>query len=207
MSWLVEALDDDDRRRAERVLARCPTVGVPAGGSAEVPDVALLLVVEDGIVLVAGGDGRRIVVALAGPGEVLAPPSGARELRGLTRGSVTALTRDAERALMAIPGAAAAVTDSLLDAIGDREQSVTNLGRYPHSERVRGKFLQLAGAHGRVVEGGVLVDLPLTHDLIAESIGSTRETVTLALRELMRSGFVSRVDRRYRLSISPEELS
>jgi CRP-like cAMP-binding protein len=72
---------------------------------------------------------------------------------------------------------------------------------------VRGKFLQLARAHGRVVKGGVLVDLPLTHDLIAESIGSTRETVTLALRELMRSGFVSRVDRRYRLSISPEDLS
>jgi CRP-like cAMP-binding protein len=108
---------------------------------------------------------------------------------------------------MAIPGAAAALGDALLDAVGDRERSVVNLARFPHSERVRGKLLQLARAYGRVVEGGVLIDLPLTHDLIAESTGSTRETVTLAVRELMGSGFVSRIDRRYRLSIPPEDLS
>jgi CRP-like cAMP-binding protein len=58
-----------------------------------------------------------------------------------------------------------------------------------------------------VVLNGVLIDLPLTHDAIAESIGSSRETVTLALGKLMRSGFVARDDRRYRLSVRPDDLS
>ena len=58
MSWLADALDDEDRWRVEHVLARCRTVGVPAACSADVPDVALLLV-EEGIALVAESDGRR----------------------------------------------------------------------------------------------------------------------------------------------------
>ncbi len=206
MSRLLDELADDERQRARRALAGCPNVRVPAGDAAEVPD-AVLLVVEKGVVLLAGDDTRRIVMAVAGPGEVLTPPAQGQELRGLTGGYVTAVTREAARALMAVPAAAAAVTQALVEAVGDRELSLANFARLPHTERVRGKLLQLARRHGRVVEDGVLIDLPLTHDLIAESIGSSRETVTLGLGELMRSGFVARADRRYRLSIPPDELS
>jgi CRP/FNR family cyclic AMP-dependent transcriptional regulator len=159
------------------------------------------------VVLRAGADARRIVIAGAGPGDVLAPPGHGQHLRGLTDGCVTAVTRGAARALMTVPTAAAAVMRALLATVGDREQSLANFARLPHTERVRGKLLQLARSHGRVVEHGVLLDLPLTHDVIAESVGSSRETVTLALGELMRSGFIARIDRRYRLSVRPDELS
>jgi CRP-like cAMP-binding protein len=206
MSRLLDELGDEERRYAQRALTGSPTVHVPSAGVGDVPD-AVLLVVETGVVLLVRGDSRRIVMAVAGPGEVLAPPGEGQELRGLTRARVTAVTRDAGRELMAVPGAAAAVARALVEAVGDRQESLANFARFPHAERVRGKLLQLAGSHGKVVEDGVLIDLPLTHDLLAESIGSTRETVTLALRELMRSGFVSRADRRYRVSVPPDELS
>lgn len=206
MSRLLVELADEERRHADRALAGCPKVDVPAAATAELPDAAFL-VVEDGVVLLAAADARRIVTALAGPADVLAPPADREELRGLTPAPVTAVTAEAERTLLRYPGAAAAVTDALVEALADREKSLANFARHPHAERVRGKLLQLARAHGKVVAGGVLIDLPLTHDLIADSIGSSRETVTLALRELMRTGFVSRADRRYRLGIPPEGLS
>jgi CRP-like cAMP-binding protein len=206
MSRLLDELGDEQRRHAQRALTGCPIVDVPAGAVSQVPDAALL-VVEGGVVLLARVNARRIVIAVAGPGDVLAPPGDGQELRGLTRARITAVTRDAGRALMAVPEAATAVARALVEAVGDRQESLANFARFPHAERVRGKLLQLARSHGRVVEDGVLIDLPLTHDLIAESIGSTRETVTLALRELMRSGFVSRADRRFHLSVPPEELS
>jgi hypothetical protein len=94
------------------VLAGCPIVHVPAAGIGDLPD-AVLLVVEAGVVLLGRADARRIVMAVAGPGHVLAPPGDGQELRGLTAARVTAVTRDAGRALMAVPGAASAVARAL----------------------------------------------------------------------------------------------
>jgi CRP-like cAMP-binding protein len=206
MSRLLDHLADEARRSARRAVAGCPVVDVPAGRSADLPDAALL-VVEEGVVVVIGADTRRIVIAVATAGDVLAPLGSHEHLRGLTSARVTALSREAQRALMHIPAAAQAVTDALVAALRDRKASLANFARFPHVERVRGKLLQLARSHGRVTGGGIVIDLPLTHDLLADSIGSTRETVTLALRELVRSGFVDRVEGRYRLSVPPGELS
>jgi CRP/FNR family cyclic AMP-dependent transcriptional regulator len=205
MSRLLDQLADDARRSAARALASCPVINVPAGRSVELPNAALI-VVEQGVVVLTGADARRIVIALAGAGEVLAPPASDEELSSLTGARVTALSHDARRVLMRIPAAAEAVTDALVAALRERKASLTVFAHFPHIERVRGKLMQLARSHGRVTPGGILIDLPLTHDLIADSIGSSRETVTLALHELTRSGFVARVEGRYRLSARPEEL-
>jgi CRP-like cAMP-binding protein len=206
VSRLLDDLGGVERVRAARVLAACPRVDVPRGAPAALPDAALL-VVEQGIVVVTVADARRIAIAVARDGDVLAPLADGVELRGLTYARVTAVTRDAERALLRVPAAAEAITHALVASLCDRKASLANFARFPHVERVRGKLLQLARSHGRVVEGGVVIDLPLTHDLLAESVGSTRETVTLALRELMRSGFVERSDRRFRLRVAPWELA
>ena len=206
MSRLLDEMGGEERARACRALAACPRVDVPLGRAAELPESALL-VVEQGVVVLTAADSRRIAIAVAGPGEVLAPLASGEQLRGLTGARVTAVTRDAERALLRSPAVAEVIADALVAALRERKASLANFARFPHIERVRGKLLQLARSHGKVVEGGVLIDLPLTHDLLAESVGSTRETVTLALRELMRSGFVERIDRRFRLHVAPEKLS
>jgi CRP-like cAMP-binding protein len=73
-------------------------------------------------------------------------------------------------------------------------------------KRVREKLLQLARTHGRVASDGVHLDLPLTHELIAQTTGSARETVTAAIAELTREGFLVRDGRDYRLTIPPELL-
>src|SRR2546421_3852755 len=69
---------------------------------------------------------------------------------------------------------------------------------------VRRRLAQLARTHGAVASGGVRVDLPLTHELLGQAVGSARETVTSALRTLEQEGFLIREGRLYRLMISPE---
>ena len=69
------------------------------------------------------------------------------------------------------------------------------------------KLLQLARAHGKVVRDGVRLDLPLTHELLGEMVGSARETVTWALAELSKEGFVAREGRSYRLIVPPDLLA
>ena len=59
-------------------------------------------------------------------------------------------------------------------------------------DRILAFFLELAERLGRVTPEGIAVDLPLTHALIGEAVGSRRPTVSLALTELATTGLLSR---------------
>jgi CRP/FNR family transcriptional regulator len=106
-----------------------------------------------------------------------------------------------------VPGAAAALVEALAEQLRERQESLAQFSSVRHVERVRDKLLQLARAYGRVVPGGVRLDLPLTHELVGELVGSARETVTWAFAELSREGFVRRDGRSYRLAVAPEALA
>jgi len=97
--------------------------------------------------------------------------------------------------------------DALVEALRERQETIGNFASVRHVERVREKLLQLARAHGKVVPGGVRLDLPLTHELVGEMVGSARETVTWAFAQLAREGFARREGRAYRLAVSPEALA
>ena len=200
-----------DRKALVPVLARCPLVVIDAGATLAARELprAALFVVETGTVVVARPaepSRRRTVVALAREDAVLPRPDGGDEIAALEPAALTALVPEAHNALLSLPSAAVVITQALCDAMGDSRRSLSIFGRTSHTERVREKLLQLAAAHGRVVRGGVVVDLPLTHALLAEMIGSARETVSAALGELTAEGFVHRNGRAYRLAVRPEDL-
>lgn len=50
----------------------------------------------------------------------------------------------------------------------------------------------LAGRFGREIEAGQLIDLRLTHQEIADLLGTTRVTITRTLNQLERQGIISR---------------
>ncbi len=108
------------------------------------------------------------------------------------------------RGLLQLPSAAGEIVEALLEALRERQESLAQFANVVHAERLRGKLLQLARTHGAVVSGGVRVDLPLTHELLGQAVGSARETVTSALRTLEQEGFLIREGRLYQLMISPE---
>ena len=210
MSVLLEELDGAERAAAAEVLVRCPTLRLAAGEARVRTEAAACLVVEDGVVLVTSarmGATRRMIVAVAGPGAVLLPPAPGERLEAATDVRLTVLGDAAQAALLRVPAAAAALVGAFAEQLRERHESLAQFSSVRHVERVRDKLLQLARAHGRVVPGGVRLDLPLTHELVGEMVGSARETVTWAFAQLAREGFLSRDGRSYSLSVAPEALA
>jgi CRP-like cAMP-binding protein len=58
-----------------------------------------------------------------------------------------------------------------------------------------------------VTPDGIRLDLPLTHQLLADAVGAARETVSLTVRQLQRAGVVERAGRTYVLKLPPRELA
>jgi CRP-like cAMP-binding protein len=212
VSWLSEGLRGEEEARVAAVLEGCPALVLREGASypsARLPSAELLLV-EDGVLLLTRlrrGASRRMILDVAGPGTVLPRPGPDDRLEVLSAAWVTALPATARADLARIPGAAAALLEGLTSELQESHESLGHFSSVRHVERVRDKLLQLARTHGRVVPGGVRLDLPLTHELLGEMVGSARETVTWAIAQLTREGFVRREGRFYRLSVSPEALA
>jgi CRP-like cAMP-binding protein len=196
----------------EELTRRCPALMLPAGvsrGAAELPE-ARLLVVEDGLVLVRfpGGPGRHnMIVAEAGPGSILFPPGDGDLVQGLVDSWVTLIPGDVYQKLLAEPAVAERLMEGIEATNRRQREMICNLGCVRHVERVREKLIQLARDHGRVCRDGVRLDCPLTHELVAEMVGSARETVTRAFEELQQERFISRQGRIYRLLVPPELLN
>ncbi len=166
-----------------------------------------LLVVERGIVTVVAGESRRaVVVALAAAGQILAPPGRGELLAALEPAVVSMVSTERYETLLTRPDGARALVTALREALADRQESLAVFGHVSHVDRVRAKLLQLARRHGRVTPAGVAIDLPLTHDLLGRMVGSARETVTVAVRDLAADGFLSRDAGRFVLAVAPEAL-
>lgn len=86
--------------------------------------------------------------------------------------------------------------DWLSDSICRHIQQTEELLYIVRSERMYHRLLKiliwLAGKFGREVEKGKLIDLPLTHQELAEVIGTTRVTVTKLINQLEQEGVIAR---------------
>jgi CRP/FNR family transcriptional regulator, cyclic AMP receptor protein len=195
------------RQELGRLLAVCPRLRVHAGTVHCAGDFSetAFLIVEKGIFVIASDAQarRRIVLGFCPQGSLFPPPSWDEQLVALRDSVLVCVSPEVQRLLLRLPSAAEAIVEALVEAVRERQQSLAQFGNGMHTERLRGKLLQLARTHGSVVTGGVRLELPLTHELLAQTLGSARETVTCSLRALEREGFVVREGRRYRLAISP----
>lgn len=209
-SWLLDGLDEDERKRASGTLESSATRLLPAGARRNSGDLVRTeaLVVEDGFLVVRASSpsGRHVVVAEARPGSILLTPSDREHLQALTDCWVTVLSWPQLERLLAIPGVAATLFRGLGTALRLRQDATSYFANVHHVDRVRQKLVQLAREFGRVNPDGIRIELPLTHDLLAEMVGSARETVTRGLDELQRNGFVAREGHTYTLLIPPEAL-
>lgn len=150
-------------------------------------------------------DGREILVAVRGPGELVG------ELNALgTEVSVRAASVIAIEEVVAqvIPGAVLVdflhrhpgVAVSLLRQFASRlrESSTRQVqaGAYDSLHRVARTLVELAERDGRVVDAGIAVAQGLTQDDVAGLVASSRETVTRALAVLRRRELIATERRR-----------
>ncbi len=188
-----------------------PRLALDAGETllpAALEDVPYLFVDEGLVVLrtALSDSTRRTITCHAGAGTLILPPRADEVLAALTRAQVVPLTRETCDALIESPDAAAMLLDGLSQTLRQRQAALSALAHLHHVDRVRQKLIQLARDHGRVGRDGIRLDFPLTHDLLGEMTGSARETVTRALDELQREGFVARNGRTYSVHVAPEDL-
>jgi CRP-like cAMP-binding protein len=202
---------DDCGAAADELRRACPAVVLPSGArrvALELP-AARVLIVEDGVVLVraVAGPGRRsMIVARCSAGDVLQPPTSGELLQALTDTWLTAVPQAVWRRLVESPVAVERLVGGLEATLQRQRDAVRALAGVRQVDRVRDQLLELARDHGRVGREAVRLDLPLTHDLIADMVGCARETVTRAFDELQRTGFIRRRGRFYELLVEPHEL-
>ena len=211
---LVRFLHDlslEDRDHALGVLGGCRTIeldsGVPRFANG-FPTEALLLV-DSGFVILRAAISpavRSVVTCEAGPGSVLLAPAPTEVLVGLGRSRLTVVDTGARAALVRVPAVADRLVQQLALALRQNQEAIASFAPARHVDRVRGKLLELGGSYGRVVRDGVRIDFPVSHGLLAEMIGSSRETVTRAVAHLQRAGFVDRRGSTYRLLVSPQSV-
>ena len=211
MSRSLPALSPGGHHDADQVLRYCPRILFAARQTIDAGDLppAKLFLVERGFALLVAdrpGWRRPIILSIAGPGVVLPPLAPGERLGGLTETVIIAVPGSARDRLLALPEIAAALVEGLLDALCERQESFANATGGRHEERLRSTLYQLARAHGKVCREGIEIDLPLTHDLLAQMIGCARETVTNTLARFQRDGLLTRNGRGYRLTIPPTAL-
>jgi CRP-like cAMP-binding protein len=218
LGFPIEVLSEFGGGAAARVAELCPSVSLDRGDVWRSPQEsdAVVVAVDEGFVLISAdnpdngagnGHHRRIVLASGHPGTLLPAPRLGERLEALTAARVSIVASESLRALFAFPLVAEAIAQALVDGLRDRQASIRNCTCVRHSERVRHTLLQLAGTYGRVVPRGIRIDFPLTHQLLADMVGSARETVSIALAELSRDGFLHRHHRDYVITVDPQELA
>ena len=213
-------LEPDALRAATRQLV-APVMEIPAGHGWDAPHDAeewrgqLGLLVLDGLltrdVALAGSECTELI----GEGDLLRPWDHVRAdpVPFEVEWEVLATTRLAvlDRRVTAVVGRLGEVSSALISRSVRRSRwlglhlAIRCLRRV--DARLLVLFWHLAERWGRVTPGGVVVSLPLTHELLARLIGAQRPSVTTALGELGARGAVLRQEQRWILGGDlPDEL-
>jgi CRP-like cAMP-binding protein len=210
-SVVTETLDQDVQSAAGTLLAAARRVELRGGGERSIASFrdARIVVVEQGFVVLRGTDpasGRGVVICHGGRGTVVPVFDREGEILALVDSRVTVITADVYRRLLELPGAAQPLLRGIEATLRQKQRTILALASVHHVDRLRQKLLQLAGDCGHVGRDGVVLPLPITHELLGEMIGSARETVTRAVERLEQSGFLRRRGRTYVLLVSPHEI-
>ena len=172
------------------------------------PD-AQILVVEEGFAVLRGADpssGRGVVLCHGGPGAFLPFIDEQHSVLALVDSRLRVITVDVCEQLLELGGAAHALLRGVEATLRQNQRTILAFASLHHVDRVRQKLLQLASDYGFVGREGVVVQLPITHELLGEMIGSARETVTRAIDEPEQTGCLHRQGHSYVLHVLPDGL-
>lgn len=158
-------------------------------------------------------DGRSINLGLLGPGNVIMQeidPDGLSSssiAEALIDSSVTVVeAEDLVELIRRTPDLAAAVVHGMSRRLSELQILAEQLLARDTSVRLASTLVSLARAFGRPAAGGMTaITLPVTHQQLANMIGSNRVTVTRKLLELQDRGAVKSLGRNA-IAVDPAKL-
>ena len=209
---LFSQLQPDEIRRMESVsrmkkFKRGEPVYLPADSA-------------DGVLLVVSGrvkichltpEGKQSILVFVEPGEIfgelsVVDPTQRQEYTETTEATqLVLIPREEMRRVMRDHPA---LTLGITKLIGLRrrrvERRLRNLLFHSNRERLVHLLLELVEQYGRPAGEGIELGIKLSHQEMANIIGSTRETVTVVLGELQREGMIEIARRRVKIVDLPK---
>jgi len=176
-----------------RVFARKAPVYLPA----EAADAVFVLVEGRVKICHITPDGKQSILAFIEPGElfgelaVFAPGTRDEYAEAQERSTIVMIPGDAFQSLLQQRPELSLGISKLMGVRRKRiERRLKNLLFVPSRDRLIHLLLELAEQYGNSCDEGVTLSIHLSHQELANIIGSTRETVTVLLRDLQREGLI-----------------
>ena len=201
---LFDCLSPQEIERIERVgKARQFPRGAPIYLPADEASSVLLLAAGRAKICHLTADGKQSILAFIEPGElfgelaILEPDEKRDEYAEAIEKSTVVLIPAGE--FQELVERHPRVSLGITKLFGLRrkriEQRLKNLLFLSNRERLTHLLLELAERYGTATPDGIKLGIQLSHQDLANVIGSTRETVTVVLGELQQEGFI-RIGRR-----------
>ena len=159
-----------------------------------------LYVLKKGMVrlISLSGPGKETILHILTPDEVFGELFLSEEKRAFTAiatedSLVAIISQDSfVELLSAVPGVALNFIRLLSKRLAKVERGLAEFSHTWSYQRLARVLLQLSEKYGHEVPSGTLIDLRLTHEDLANLIGTSRETVTTQLSKFTRLGFLTR---------------
>ena len=209
MPHFVTALDlfrGTTHRDARKISALCTEKCFPRGASifSEGEPADAVYVLRRGLVKLSSvsDKGRETILHILKPGEVFGELLLSEEQRPFTavtlEGSlVTIISKESfVELLSAVPSVALNFIRLLSKRLTLVETGLADFGHTWSHHRLARVLLQLSEKYGEEVPSGTLINVRLTHEDLANLIGTSRETVTTQLSKFTRLGLLKREARR-----------
>lgn len=160
-----------------------------------------VIAIRDGRIKISAltPDGREVVLAVCGPGEVLGELAA---VDGKPRSATATAVDDVRVLLMDVdvfnaflderPKASMLLLRSIAERLRDADRRDVEYAALDSLGRVSARLLELADRFGTPHDdGGVRIELPITQDELAGWTGCSREAVGKALQQLRKLGAVA----------------
>lgn len=191
-----------DAASLEAILASSARLEVPDGGFffMEGDPADRLFILLDGKVKLSQvtPDGQQVIHGYIAPGRefglvaVLANMAYPVSAQAVGPSHALALPQAEARRLVAqAPQLALNAMAIMARQIGDYQSRIRELATQRVEQRIARALLRLARQTGRKVESGVLIDLPITRQDLAEMVGATLYTVSRTLKAWEAQGLVA----------------
>lgn len=143
-------------------------------------------------------DGKSFVIlSLLGPGDLLGDIAHTEDTHDCSAETLEECRiyqlsrRDFEALVRDNPGFALCLIHVLAGRLKHAQGRIEDLVFRQVPSRVAKLFINLADNHGKVTPQGIILDLPLTHQEIADIVGSSRVTVTQVLNRFRSMNWVA----------------
>lgn len=202
---LLAALNDADRQALARSASRRRYRRGDIIFQKDDPGNSLFIVARGSVrIYVPSTQGADLTLAVLGPGHFFGdlslldgrPRSASAAALGDT--NVVILERsDFVAVIRTRPAAVMSVLSVVVRRLRDTDEMASDLAFLDVGGRLAKKLLELAATNGVKRQDGVLLDMPITQEELANMIGVTRESVNRNLSLFRRVGLVAKEGRRF----------